>query len=163
MTMNPYDRSVQIFRTNVTQYLQDIYRFFKLSPYKKEFEDIFSGKLDIYNSEFFRMTAMLRKQKPDLPITFFSRNFYDDALNLFLKQVNDKPDDAQLYEKIAYCYQENGDWDEALKYYRRAEIIDRKAWTIKKIGLCLRRQANMRRRLNTICRPQTLSPEIFIL
>ena len=32
------------FRTNVTQYLQDIYRFFKLSPYRKEFEDLFIGK-----------------------------------------------------------------------------------------------------------------------
>ena len=27
------------FRINVTQYLQDIYRFYKLSPYRKEFED----------------------------------------------------------------------------------------------------------------------------
>ena len=26
-----------------------------------------------------------------------------------------------------------------LRYYRRAELIDRKAWTMKKIGLCLRR------------------------
>ena len=127
------------FRTNITQYLQDIYRFFKLSPYKIEFEDLFIGRLDIYNSEFFRMTCNASEAEAGLADYFFSKNFYTDALQLFLKQVNEKPSEVQLYEKIAYCYQENADYDEALKYYRRAELIDRKVWTIKKIGLCLRR------------------------
>ncbi len=127
------------FRTNVTQYLQDIYRFFKLSPYKKEFEDLFIGKLDIYNSEFFKLTCNAGEAEAGLADYFFSKNFYDDALVLFLKQISEKPSDTQLYEKIGYCYQENGDYEEALKFYRRAELIDRKAWSIKKIGLCLRR------------------------
>ncbi len=127
------------FRTNVTQYLQDIYRFFKLSPYRKEFEDLFLGKMDIYNSEFFRMTCNSADAEAGLADYFFSKNFYEDALHLFLKQVVIKPSEAQLYEKIGYCYQESYDYDEALKFYRRAELIDRKVWTIKKIGLCLRK------------------------
>ncbi len=73
------------FRTNVTQYLQDIYRFFKLSPYKKEFEDLFSGKLDIYNSEFFRITCNASEAEAGLADYFFSKNYYSDALELFLK------------------------------------------------------------------------------
>lgn len=127
------------FRTIVTQYLQDIYRFFKLSPYKKEFEDLFVGKLDIYNSEFFRMTCNASEAEAGLADYFFSKDFYSDALSLFLKQVNDRPSDAQLYEKIGYCYQKSADYENALRYYRRSELIDRKAWTLKKIGLCLRR------------------------
>ncbi len=127
------------FRITVTQYLQDIYRFFKLSPYKKEFEDIFSGRLDIYNSEFFRMTGNANEAEAGLADYFFNKNFYDDALGLYLKEVNRKPDEATLYEKIGYCYQENANYREALIYYRRAELIDRKPWTLKKIGLCLRR------------------------
>ncbi len=127
------------FRINVTQYLQDIYRFFKLSPYKKEFEDIFSGRLDIYNSEFFRMTGNAEEAEAGLADYFFSKNFYDDALGLYLKQVSSKPDYAPLYEKIGYCFQENNNYRDALIYYRRAELIDRKPWTMKKIGLCLRR------------------------
>jgi tetratricopeptide (TPR) repeat protein len=127
------------FRTNVTQYLQDIYRFFKLSPYRKEFEDIFTGRLDIYNSAFFRLTCNATEAEAGLADYFFSKDFYDDAVSLYMKQVGDKPDDAQLYEKIGYCYQEISGYEEALRYYRRAELIDRKVWTIKKIGLCLRR------------------------
>ncbi|HZL76488.1 MAG TPA: tetratricopeptide repeat protein [Bacteroidales bacterium] len=127
------------FRTNVTQYLQDIYRFFKLSPYKKEFEDIFTGKLDIYNSEFFKFTTNAAEAEAGLADYFFSKDFYDDACDLYMKQLKDKSDDAQLYEKIGYCFQQNSDFEEALKYYKLAELIDRKLWTIKKIGLCLRR------------------------
>ncbi|HNW57453.1 MAG TPA: tetratricopeptide repeat protein [Bacteroidales bacterium] len=127
------------FRTIVTQYLQDIYRFYKLSPYKKEFEDLFIGRLDIYNSEFFKMTCNASEAEAGLADYFFSKDFYDDALPLFLKQINEKPSDVQLYEKIGYCYQKNSDYEAALRYYRRAELIDRKAWTLKKIGLCLRR------------------------
>jgi tetratricopeptide (TPR) repeat protein len=127
------------FRTNVTQYLQDIYRFFKLSPYKKEFEDIFTGRLDIYNSEFFRLTCNAVEAESGLADYFFSKDYYEDALSLFLKQAGEKPDDALLYEKIGYCYQELFDYEKALKSYKRAELIDRKVWTLKKIGLCLRR------------------------
>ncbi|MGE5419991.1 MAG: tetratricopeptide repeat protein [Chloroflexota bacterium] len=127
------------FRINVTQYIQDVYRFFKLSPYKKEFEDVFTGKLDIYNSEFFKLTFENTDTETGIADYFFSRNFYEDALSLYMKKVPEKPDDAQLYEKIAFCHQEADDFENALVFYRRAELIDRKTWTIKKIGLCLRR------------------------
>ncbi len=127
------------FRINVTQYIQDIYRFFKLSPYRKEFEDVFTGKLDMYNSGFFKITFRDTETEAGIADYFFSRNFYDDALSLYLRQVNDKPDNSELYEKIAFCYQETGDYENALKYYQRAELIDRKPWTVKKTGLCLRR------------------------
>ncbi len=147
------------FRTNVTQYLQDIYRFFKLSPYRKEFEDLFTGKLDIYNSEFFRMIFKSSDAEAGLADYFFSKNFYNDALILFEKQVNIKPSEAQLYEKIAYCYQENSDYEKALIYYRRAELIDRKAWTLKKIGLCLRRLDRNEEALEYYLQAYDLEPE----
>jgi tetratricopeptide (TPR) repeat protein len=147
------------FRTNVTQYLQDFYRFFKLSPYRKEFEDLFTGKLDIYNSEFFRMTNKNSDAEAGLADYFFSKNFYEDALLLFLRLVNEKPSDSQLYEKIAYCYQESGDFDEALKYYMRAELIDRKVWTIKKIGLSLRRLGRKEEALEYYLQAYDMEPE----
>ena len=153
--IDPY----KTFRINVTQYLQDIYRFFKLSPYKKEFEDLFIGRLDIYNSEFFKMTSNASEAEAGLADYFFSKNFYDDALDLFLKQVSEKPSEVQLYEKIGYCYQESGDYSEALRFYRRAELIDRKAWTIKKIGLCLRRLGKNEEALEYYLQACDMEPE----
>ena len=53
------------------------------------------------------MTCNASEVEAGLADYFFSKNFYDDALDLYLKQVKEKPDDVQLYEKIGYCYQEN--------------------------------------------------------
>jgi tetratricopeptide (TPR) repeat protein len=152
---NPY----KSFRTYATQYLQDLYRFFKLSPYKKEFEDVFSGKLDIYNSEFYRMSCKAAEAETGLADYFFSKNYYDDALGLFLKQVNARPDDAQLYEKIGYCYEEAGSYEEALKYYKRSEIVDRKVWTVKKIALCLRQLEKNEEALEYYLQAGDMEPE----
>lgn len=147
------------FRTNVTQYLHDLYRFYKLSPYKKEFEDLFTGKLDIYNSEFFRMTCNACEAEAGLADYFFSKNYYADALELFLKQLNSRPDEPQLYEKIAFCYQKEEKFEDALKFYQRAELIERKVWTLKKIGLCLRRLGRKEEALDYYLQAGAMDPE----
>ncbi len=152
---NPYRN----FRTNVTQYLQDIYRFYKLSPYRKEFEDLFSGKLDIYNSEFFKLTGNASEAEAGLADYFFSKNYYTDALELFKRQANDRPDDIELYEKIAFCYQQEENYEEALRYYQRAELIERKAWTLKKIGLCFRRLGKKEEALDYYLQAGSINPD----
>jgi len=147
------------FRTNITQYLQDIYRFFKLSPYRKEFEDLFSGKLDIYNSEFFRIACNGPEAETGLAEYFFSKNYFSDALDIFLRLGKDKPDDSQMYEKIAFCYQNEENYEEALRYYQRAELIERKVWTLKKTGLCLRRLGRKEEALDYYLQAGTMDPE----
>jgi tetratricopeptide (TPR) repeat protein len=147
------------FRINATQYIQDIYRFFKLSPYKKEFEDVFSGKLDIYNSGFFKIIFKDSSVEAGIADYFFSRNFYDDALALYLKQVPSHSADVELYEKIAFCYQEMAEHENALKFYRMAELIERKVWTIKKIGLCLRRLGRVEEALEYYLQASRMEPE----
>ncbi len=147
------------FRINVTQYLQDIYRFFKLSPYKIEFEDLFSGKMDIYNSKFFKITFESSDTEAVLADYFFSKNFYDDAFPIILKLIQERPSDVQLYEKAGYCQQENGNYEEALKYYRMSELIERKVWTIKKIGFCLRRMGKNREALEYYLQAEVMEPE----
>jgi tetratricopeptide (TPR) repeat protein len=147
------------FRTNVTQYLQDIYRFYKLSPYRKEFEDLFSGRLDIYNSEFFRMTCNALEAEAGLADYFFSKNYYSDALDLFLRQVKQKSDESQLYEKIAFCHQQEGNYEEALRYYKRADLIERKVWTLKKIGLCFRRLGKKEEALDYYLQAGAMDPD----
>jgi len=149
----------KIFRINVTQYLQDIYRFFKLSPYRKEFEDLFSGKLDIYNSEFFRIACPSREAESGLAEYFFSKNYYSDALDIFLRLTKSDPDSSQLYEKTAFCLQQEENYEEALKFYQRAELMERKAWTLKKIGLCLRRLGRKEEALDHYLQAGVMDPD----
>ena len=105
------------------------------------------------------MTGNAEEAEAGLADYFFSKNFYDDALGLYLKQVSSKPDYAPLYEKIGYCYQENNNYRDALIYYRRAELIDRKPWTLKKIGLCLRRLGKTEEALEYYLQAGDMDPE----
>ncbi len=127
------------FRTTVTQYFHDLYRFYKLSDFKGEFDDLFSSKLDIYNSLFFREICGAKQSDRSLADYFFSKEYYEDALALYLSVIKDNKEDAELFEKAGYCYQQAGDYDEALKNYTMASIIDPKTWTLRKIGLCFRK------------------------
>jgi len=127
------------FKTNVTQYLQDLYRFFKLSPYRKEFDDVFRGTLDFHNSSLFGMVFNDSESLSTFADYYFGKDLYNEALDLYTELINDSPEEAQLYEKAAYCYQQLAEYEKALGMYRRAEILDRKIWTLKKIGFCNRR------------------------
>ena len=101
------------FKINMSQYVQDIYRFFKLSLYKKEFEDIFSGKLDIYNCTAFSIICDQPEDENLFADYFFDKNFFEDAKTLFIRQLPQAPDNEQLYEKIGYCYQKSMNYESA--------------------------------------------------
>ena len=161
--MNDSDKKLtdpdNIFKINTTQYVQDLYRFFKLSPYKKEFEDIFNSRLDIYNSLFFNIICEKSDDYLLFADYFFNKNFFDDAKNILLKFIEENPENSQLYERIGYCYQETFDYTNALKYYQLAEIIDRKPWTLKKEGFCLRRLGKTEEALDYYLQSSELKPD----
>ena len=126
------------FRTTVTQYIHDLYRFYKLSSFKDEFEDLFSSRLDIYRSLFFLETCGAPESMLSLADYFFSKDYYEDALAVYLTLIPDRNEDAEIFEKTGYCYQQIGNFEEALKKYSMASLIDPKPWTLRKLGLCLR-------------------------
>jgi tetratricopeptide (TPR) repeat protein len=128
-----------LFRTTVTQYVHDLYRFFKLSDFRNEFDDLFTGRLDIYNSLFYRKTFGSTEDDRSMADYFFSKEYYEDALALYLTLLTTVKDDAELYEKAGYCYQKEGKYDKALEKYSMALMIEARTWTLRKAGLCLRK------------------------
>jgi len=147
------------FRTNITQYLQDLYRFFKLSPYKNEFEDVFRGRMDIQNSLFFREIFTSIEEIMTLADYYFGKNFYSEALEIYNGISETVTDNPQLFEKAGYCYQQEGDYEMALEMYKRADILDRKVWTLKKTGYCLRRLNRQEEALEYYLEAETAEPE----
>lgn len=126
-------------RVIITQYLQDLYRFYKLHPLKHEFEDVFNLPVNIHEAEFFRIwvedTQMLR----NIGEFFFEKNEYRDARTIFL-QIAEKNNSFELLEKIGYCYQKEDRYKEALDYYHKAELLDgKRIWLMTRIAWCCRK------------------------
>jgi len=131
-----------------TQYLQDLYRFYKLFQHKNEFKDIFVGKLDIYNSYFYKTIIKDRDIRRNVAEYFFEKNYFKEVLEIYtdLQRSGDKS--YEIVEKIAFCYQKLEDWENALNLYLQAELFDKnRLWILKKIGLCYRKLKNTEKAL----------------
>ncbi len=123
-----------------TQYIQDLYRFFKLHPFRNDFRDIFSLKWDIADSWLLQNqadnTTILRNAAEFL----FSKMHYVEASGLFLALAQKPEPDQAVHEKLAYCFQMMGNFRLALEYYKRAELFDsNRLWSLKKIIFCYRK------------------------
>jgi len=122
-----------------TQYLQDVYRFFKLHPFRKEYDSIFDMKIDVLDSDVLKLVYENVQIIRNLAEFYFARDRYHEALRLF-EWLNVKEKSFELLEKMGFCYQKTGDFRNAIELYRQAELFDRnKVWLKKKLGFCYRR------------------------
>jgi len=122
-----------------TQYLQDIYRFFKLHPYKNEFSDIFKWEFDIQNASIFNKIITNKQVTRNIAEFFLENQHFAQAVGLFEFIEQSEESNIELFEKIGYCYQRIGNYKKALDYYKKAELLDsNKLWITKKIALCHR-------------------------
>jgi tetratricopeptide (TPR) repeat protein len=121
------------------QYVQDLYRFYKLFPRKNDFEDIFSWRFDFHNRQ---ALGEILKEDPkvlrNIAEFYFAKNYFDEAAEIF-GFLLEQEKNGELYQKLAYCYQKKGIFEKALEGYLKAELYDiNRLWNLKKIALCYR-------------------------
>lgn len=120
-----------------TQYLQDLYRFFRLHPWKNEFEDIFRYDPDIFQNEFITRIITEKGIIRNIAEFYFDKQFFSYALQIMLTLLEKDKRNLELFEKIAFCYEKTGDFQNALNFYKKAELLDtERPWIIQKIAFC---------------------------
>ena len=121
------------------RYIQDLYRFYKLYPRKTGIGDLFTWRFDFHNlkpvGDILREDPLLLRQIAEF---YFTRNHYDEAEGIFSELLSLEAT-GELYQKVAYCHQKSGDYEQALENYLKAELFDiNRQWNLKKIALCHR-------------------------
>jgi tetratricopeptide (TPR) repeat protein len=146
-----------------TQYLQDLYRFFKLHPVKKEFDDVFEIEFDYENSNLFNVLIRDNKILRNIGEFYFERNHFERVIRVF-EQLCCTEENAELFEKTAFSYQKIGDFNKALEYYQKAELFDRsKSWILNKIAYCSRKIGDFDTALEYYHEAEKLEPDnLFI-
>lgn len=121
------------------QYIQDLYRFYKLHPRRNNFDDIFSWPFDFHNK--FSLGNILKEDEKILRNVseyYFSKNYLHEAADIF-EYLLSVEKSGELFQKLAFCYQKLGDYEKALKGYLQADLYDQnRLWNLKKIALCFR-------------------------
>lgn len=132
-----------VIKSIYSQYIHDLYRFYKLHPLKREFLDVFNIPFDFYNSTFFNTLIKDQAVFRNLAEFYFEQEQYAHAIAVY-KILNDQGDNSlEIFEKIAFGNQKLKNYEEALKYYEKAELYDaNRAWNLKKLALCHRHLKN---------------------
>ncbi len=125
--------------TIISQYVRDLYRFFKIHPQRDGFEDIFAWRFDFHNKfAFSKLLSEDLKIQRSIAEFNFAKNYFFEAADIFEILLRSK-DDAEMLQKLAFCYQKMGNYQKALNFYLKADLFDQnKIWNLKKIALCYR-------------------------
>ncbi len=150
----------KVNNTVYTQYIQDLYRFFKLHPTKYDFDDFFDLKLDFHNKHFINSIFRAGNFKMKIADYYFNTDHYPEALDVFLGiQKSEKPD-MDILQKTGYCYQRIGNYSQALEYYLKAELFDSSnTWLLKKIALCYSKINDFKKSITYYLDIEKLEPE----
>lgn len=121
----------------IIQYIQDLYRFFKLFQARQEFTDVFQGKLQLRNLSFYKKYLERKIFVERVAAFHFDKEHWDEAIPVFDHLLETSEPRADLYQKTAYAHQMLGNYREAISYYRKAELFDTdQQWILNKLGWC---------------------------
>lgn len=143
-----------------TQYIQDLYRFFKLHPFHADFRDIFSLPWDISDNWLVKNLADDKLILRNAAEFLFIKMHYPEASALFLVLAMKPVPDQAVFEKLAYCYQMMGNYTSALENYKKAELFDsNRLWSLKKIIFCYRKLGDNESALKWSLEAASLDPD----
>lgn len=128
------------------QYLQDLYRFFKLSVRRNEFRDIFKEKLDLHHIP--ALDNVLYWEDTLFPIADFylKKERWDEAIEIYkeLEAIGEFDEDsAEFYQKYGYALQKSKRYAEAIAIYLKADTLKPdNIWNNRHLATCYRLNRN---------------------
>ncbi|MCK4921694.1 MAG: tetratricopeptide repeat protein [Bacteroidales bacterium] len=146
-------------RSIIIQYIQDLYRFFRLHPWNKEFDDIFGLKLDFHNKAFFTILVDNPQIIRNIGEFYFEKDHFQEALEVYLS-LEKHESGHELLEKTAYCYQHLGRFEDALVYYKKSELLSEpRSWLLNKIAYSYRKLGDTDEAIKHYLDSEKIEPE----
>ncbi|GHU72294.1 hypothetical protein FACS189413_15160 [Bacteroidia bacterium] len=142
------------------QYIQDLYRFYKLHPRKSDFEDVFAAPVEFYQVP--SIFQLIQNQDSLMMIGehYFHRNYWKEAIEIFDKLLETDPNNDVLHQKKGYALQQSGQLQAALEAYQKAELLNANhSWTIKKLAHLHRLLKNPQEALLYYKKAEQLNPD----
>lgn len=142
------------------QYIQDLYRFYKLYPGHLDFDDIFNYPLDFHHLPILEPYLSDQESQMVLAEYYLRKNYFAEALQIYEPLAKISTDNEILCQKIGYCKQMTGDLRGALEAYLRADLLNTTSkWVIRRIAGCYRQLKQPEEALKYYHRYEMLSPD----
>ena len=136
-------RSATPRATIVRQYVQDLYRLFKLGPSHNEMTTIFDMDIALHRLPPFSPMLTRRDLLAAVADFLLRKARYVPLLDVCRKISTLDPTDADAYRKQGYCQQQFRRYSDAIEAYRKADLLEPDhAWTLRRLAACYRHAAD---------------------
>ena len=143
----------------ITNYLQDLYRFFKLYRRRSEFANPFEGNL----LDFTVLSDVISTPENLTLIGeyYLKNDNHKLALPFFVKATEVSPDyQPSVLQKIGFCYQRLHLYDKAIEYYLKYDLFDgSNLWNIKHIAASYKAVEDLPKAVEYYRRAEALAPD----
>lgn len=122
------------------QYIQNLYRFFKLFSRRDNFEDIFSFSANFYEYQSLRPLISETETMTRLAMYCFDKNHFKEAEAIYMLLIEQNQQiQSEWWQKIGYCRQMQNNIEGAIEAYKQADMLNGdNSWTIKRLAHCYR-------------------------
>jgi tetratricopeptide (TPR) repeat protein len=151
---------VMISNAIYTQYIQDLYRFYKLHPNRNEFDDMFQWSVNFNRLSFYLSWFQHDTFTEKLAGFYFDKAHWDEAVTLYEFLTEKGTPRSDWYQKIGYAREQQGNYSLAIENYRKAELFDiDRLWLLKKLVRCSMKMEQYETALSSLLEALELQPE----
>lgn len=141
------------------QYIQDLYRFFKLNINRSSFYDIFKLRLNFYDKKAISPLISDKASMLQIATFCFDKNFFVEAESVYTRLIEQNRSDSDIWQRLGYCKQMQNDLNGALDSYLQAELLSPdNSWIIKRIAQIYKSLKNPQLALEYYQRATQLNP-----
>lgn len=125
---------------SINAYIQSMYRFFTLFSRRADFLPVFKQEMDFTKLPFLELWKLDKTALLSIAEYCIKNGFYEDALKYFeYIQRQFTEIDPHLFQKAGFVHQSLGEFETAIKWYKRYELYDdADLWNNRHIAFCYR-------------------------
>ena len=140
-------------------YLQDLYRFYKLHPRKAQFDDPFRHDLLFTRYPILEQMTKSPGYLREMASFLIRRECYQDAIGYIEEVLKKEPADAEMLEKMAFCHQQLDLPDKAIYYYQQADLLNPdNEWILKQMYICYSAMGRYEQELGCLKSLEAMNP-----
>ena len=142
------------------QYIQDLYRFFKLWRRHQEEEDIFHWSFNLWENPWLKDVFSTEDIFKELADYLFQKEYLEEAYTLFQKLMTFGSKRTEVYQKAGYILQKQKRYADAIKHYLQADILSPdNVWTNKHLAQCYKLLGDMPKALEYYKKVEATQPD----
>ncbi len=142
------------------QYIQDLYRFFKLWRRHQEEEDIFHWSFNLWENPWLKDVFSTEDIFKELADYLFQKEYLEEAYTLFQKLMTFGSKRTEVYQKAGYILQKQKRYADAIQHYQQADILSPdNVWTNKHLAQCYKLLGDMPKALEYYKKVEAAQPD----